>query len=251
MNTQAPSSESVYSYQNMYGFDYASSQQHLNNQYLYQQRFYQNQFPYYQQQSQSDQQHQLTGYQYPPIELNYSTGGLDCTAYSTSPTNDYYPKANNTSSAKRPALKDNRHAPYMTSRPSVRRASNQNSSGNTSLNDNLRIPISPVYNSSEHANHTNVSNNTQSYNNTINSKLEFNDNNSDDSINSTEMFLNQLNNRNTATNTQSSISSVSSNYSTVSNKFTNESGYYSHSPTSIAHILDSASALNNHQESSD
>ena len=233
----------------MYGFDYATSQQHLNNQYLYQQRFYQNQFPYYQQSTQIDQQNHLSAYQYPALELNNSTG-LD-SVYSTSPTNDYYPKANTTSSAKRTALKDNRHAPYLTSRPSVRRASNNISSGNTSLNDNPRIPISPVYNSSEQANHTSISNNTQNYENTINSKLEFNDNNSDDSINSTEMFLNQLNNRNSAAHTQSSVSSVSSNYSTVSNKFTNESGYYSHSPTSIAHILDSASALNNHQETSD
>ncbi len=222
--------ESSYSNaQNLYGFDYATSQQHLNNQYLYQQRFYQT--PYYANQQPQDL-NQVQTYNYQQTELNNSQ--FDST-YSTSPTNDYYTKTNNTSSAKRTALKENRHAPYITGNRQARRASN-NSSNNTSLNDNMRIPISPVYNNSC----------ANTYDNNLNSKLEFNENNSDDSINSTEIFLNQLNNRNGQVNAQSSVSSVSSSYS---NKTTNESGYFTHSPTGIAHLLDSGS--NNQHETSE
>ena len=114
------------------------------------------------------------------------------------------------------------------------------------MNDNLRIPISPVYNTPDNLTTGNNSSNNYDTNNII-SKLEFNENNSDDSINSTELFLNQLNARNIPNNAQSSVSSVSSSYSTLS-KANNESGYYSHSPTSIALILDTA---NNQQDTSE
>lgn len=218
--------ESYNTASSLYGFDYSSSQ-HLNNPYFYQQRLYANQFSYYQQSQQQQQEQQY--------QSNDSSLAFDSSS-SYSPSNEYYSKSNNTSSAKRIQMKENRHAPYSTSRP-AKRASNNDSSL-----DNLTLPISPVYSSTETAN-TNYNNNNNKAN--INSKLEFNENSSDDSYNSTELnYLNQLNHVTTAP-IQSSISSVSSSYSTASNKTTNESGYYSHSPTSIALILDSAQQENN------
>jgi len=116
----------------------------------------------------------------------------------------------------------------------------------TESNSNLRIRILSVYNTPGNLTNSNKSSNNYDTNNII-SKLEFNENNSDASINSTELFLNQLNSQNMPNNAQSSVSSVSPSYSTVS-KATNESGYYTHSPTSIALILDSA---NNQQDTSE
>jgi hypothetical protein len=171
-------------------------------------------------------------------------------------------------------LKDHRQAPYSTVRPSKRTAINNNTN---QLAPSLSptnfgfgtLPISPVYSANNSSNGSaSVGSNSSSNGSVSNqAKLDFNEQSSDDSLNSTNDAFAQANNHATQlTNTTPTVSSTSSipsaattsilpstmaanvnvnlsytgTYNHLANASSkNESGYCSQSPSGIGLILES------------
>jgi hypothetical protein len=214
-----------------------SAAQHLyfNNHYLYNNNSryessnYSQQQPIYQQQQQQQEYSQIYG---ESIQQSYNQSSL-------------YPSQYNNKLSNR-CLKDNRHNPYG--------LSNQQQKSKRNLQSNDLPPLSPVYHVPILRQQTA---NQSDYNDLSDESLNSADNNYQISSSNSSMTTSTAHQSSSSSSSTSSTSSSASssatsnlnyaNISSASNGNTtksNESGYYSHSPTSISLILDCVSNTN-------